>query len=279
MENSAYTASFARIYDEIMKSVPYKFWYDYINEIMDYYQLKAEKVLDLACGTGNMSLLYAKNSYQVTGIDRSEEMLKIAGKKAREAGADISFINADLCEFRTEEKYDLAISLFDSLNYILDIDDLKKVFSNVYQALKEDGIFIFDVNTITRLMSINEGTTFFHGKDYTCIWEDTVDEKNKLWQVRLKIYFEKTGEYHEEFHQERGYKIDSIKNTLQEAGFQHIDVYNAYTLTEASDDDDRVYFVVFKNKRPIKKKKTISKFFINLKWGIKRILLSLRDLF
>lgn len=51
----------------------------------------------------------------------------------------------------------------------------------------------------------------FHGKDYTCIWEDTVDEKNKLWQVRLKIYFEKTGEYHEEFHQERGYKIDSIK--------------------------------------------------------------------
>lgn len=86
MENSAYTASFARIYDEIMKSVPYKFWYDYINEIMDYYQLKAEKVLDLACGTGNMSLLYAKNSYQVTGIDRSEEMLKIAGKKARRQG-------------------------------------------------------------------------------------------------------------------------------------------------------------------------------------------------
>jgi len=279
MENSAYTASFAEIYDEIMRTVPYRLWYDYLNEIMDYYQLEAEKVLDLACGTGNMSLIYAKNSYQVTGVDRSKEMLEIADKKAREVGADIRFINADLCEYRTDEKYDLAISLFDSLNYILDKDNLRKVFTNVYQSLKKDGFFIFDINTITRLMSIEEGTTIFNGKGYSCIWEDIVDKENKLWQVRLKIHLKNSGEYHEEFHQEKGYKVADIRNMLQEVGFKHIDVYSAYTLTEASDNDNRIYFVVLKNKKTIKKRTSLVKLFINLKWGLKRILLFFQDLF
>lgn len=279
MDNSAYTAIFAGIYDQVMGTVPYSFWYDYINEIMDYYQLKAEKVLDLACGTGNMSLIFSRNSYEVTGIDRSKEMLLIAEEKARKASANIRFINADLCEFRTDEKYDLAISLFDSLNYILDIDDLKKVFNNVYKSLKEDGSFIFDVNTINRLMSIEEGITILKGEGYSCIWEDIVDKENELWQVKLKIYLKNSGEYQEEFHQEKGYKIYNIKKALLEAGFTHVDVYSAYTLIEASDNDNRIYFVAFKNKNIVKKKAFPVKLFINLKWGIRRILLFFRDLF
>ena len=135
MKNKAYTSSFASIYDDVMGTVPYQVWYDYLKEILDYYQLEARKVLDLACGTGNMSLLFARDNYQVTGVDRSSGMLEVAKQKAREEELEINFIEADLCSFQLgEEKFDLAISLFDSLNYILQLEDLKKVFKNVFDS-------------------------------------------------------------------------------------------------------------------------------------------------
>lgn len=271
MVNNAYTASFASIYDDIMGTVPYKLWYDYLQEIMEYYQFKVRNVLDLACGTGNMSLLFAKNSYKVTGIDISREMLTIAKKKAKEADGDIDFIEANLCNFTVDEKFDLAISLFDSLNYVLKIDDLKKVFINVYNSLNDNGMFIFDVNTITRLMSIEPGATILNGENYSCIWEDIVEEEKKLWQVKLKIYHKDTGEYFEEFHQETGYNIEELKKALKETGFKHIDIYNAYTFKRASDNDNRIYFVVLKDRKKAVRKPVL-KSVKNLKWGFKRLL-------
>ena len=237
---------------------------------MAFYGFEAGKVLDLACGTGNMSILFARDNYQVTGVDRSSGMLEVARQKAKEEGLEINFIEADLCSFQVKERYDLAISLFDSLNYILKLEDLKKVFKNVYDSLRDGGIFVFDVNTISRLMSIEPGTTILNGEDYTCIWEDIVNKEEKLWQVKLKIYHKDTGEYHEEFHQETGYKIADLKEGLKEAGFQDMDVYNAYTFTEASDSDNRIYFVALKNRkgavvRPVLRSVK------NLKWGIKKI--------
>lgn len=271
MESRSYTGSFASIYDDVMGTVPYKFWYDYLQEIIKYYQLEVSKVLDLACGTGNMSLIFARDNYQVTGVDLSNGMLEVAREKAKEARLKINFIEADLCSFQLEEKYDLAISLFDSLNYILNLEDLKKVFQNVYYSLRDGGSFIFDVNTISRLMSIEPGTTILNGENYTCIWEDIVNKEKKLWQVRLKIYHKDTGEYHEEFHQETGYKIAELREALQEAGFQDVDIYNAYTFTAASDNDNRVYFVALKNRtRPAER--PVLRLVKNLKWGVKRFI-------
>lgn len=271
MKNKAYTSSFASIYDDVMGTVPYQVWYDYLKEILDYYQLEARKVLDLACGTGNMSLLFARDNYQVTGVDRSSGMLEVAKQKAREEELEINFIEADLCSFQLEEKFDLAISLFDSLNYILQLEDLKKVFMNVFDSLRDGGIFIFDVNTLSRLMSIEPGTTILNGEDYTCIWEDIVNEEKKLWQVKLKIYHKDTGEYHEEFHQEKGYKIADLKGALKEAEFEDIAVFNAYTFTEATDNDNRIYFVALKNRKR-SAERPVLRSVKNLKWGIKRFI-------
>lgn len=271
MKNKAYTSSFASIYDDVMGTVPYQVWYDYLKEILDYYQLEARKVLDLACGTGNMSLLFARDNYQVTGVDRSSGMLEVAKQKAREEELEINFIEADLCSFQLEEKFDLAISLFDSLNYILQLEDLKKVFKNVFDSLRDGGIFIFDVNTLSRLMSIEPGTTILNGEDYTCIWEDIVNEEKKLWQVKLKIYHKDTEEYHEEFHQEKGYKIADLKGALKEAEFEDIAVFNAYTFTEATDNDNRIYFVALKNRKR-SAERPVLRSVKNLKWGIKRFI-------
>ncbi len=271
MENKAYTSSFASIYDDIMGAVPYNLWYDYLHEIMDYYKLEANKVLDLACGTGNMSILFAQNGYHVSGIDISKEMLSEARRKEAMIDQKIEFIDSDLRNFNIGEKFDMAFCVFDSLNYILDINDLEKVFENVYRALDKEGFFIFDMNTIRRLMSIKPGKTVMNGQNYSCIWEDIIDHKRKLWQVKLKIYLKELGEYHEELHQETGYKIQEVKDLLRKVGFKYVDVYNSYTFSKADDNDNRVYFIAFMDETSIRKKPALLKSVKNVKWGFKKL--------
>jgi SAM-dependent methyltransferase len=248
MGEKAYTGSFARIYDDIMGAVPYDLWYNYLHKLLKYYRKRPVKVLDLACGTGNMTLRFARNGYRVSGLDRSSEMLEIARKKTNKVKERIDFIQADLRDFQLTAEYDLAFSLFDSINYILEIQDLKMVFINVFQSLQEDGVFIFDLNTLRRLMSIKPGTTMLKGDNYTCLWEDIIDSKRKRWQVRLKIYFEEQKQYyHEEFHEETSYPVKEVELLLREVGFTHIDVFKAYTLDQARESDNRIYFVALKN--------------------------------
>ncbi len=244
----AYTKSFARIYDDIMSTVPYNFWYDYIQELLSYYDKTPDEVLELACGTGNMTLLFGRDVKQVVGIDKSEEMLKIAESKVCQKKYNIDYIQADLKEFDFPHAFNLVVSVFDSMNYILNLRDLKRVFDNVYGVLKKEGLFIFDMNTINRLMNIEPGTTMFTGDDYTCFWQDIIDRKNKKWQVRLKIYFDDNEKnLYEEFHEETGYPVEQVVQVLYEVGFQHVDIYKAFTFDNGNDKDNRLYYVAFKD--------------------------------
>ncbi|MFW6035277.1 MAG: class I SAM-dependent DNA methyltransferase [Halothermotrichaceae bacterium] len=261
MKKQAYTSAFASIYDDIMGAVPYSLWYDYLQELLDYYQKKPESVLDLACGTGNMSLLFERDGYQVTGIDRSADMLKTAFRKTNK----VKYICSDLTEFTTGKKFDLAYCVFDSINYILNLEELKKVFKNVYNSLKDNGIFIFDMNTVSRIMDIEPGSTMINGDGYSCIWEDIVDRDNILWQVRLKIYLEDDERIYEELHQETSYPTEKVKLSLNEAGFNYVSIYNAYTFNNGDDDDNRIYYVIFKSKKHVKKKTVFSKLIKTIK--------------
>ncbi|QTL97181.1 methyltransferase domain-containing protein [Iocasia frigidifontis] len=270
MEKKAYTEFFAQIYDNIMGAVPYKLWFEYIHDILNYYQCKADSVLDLACGTGTMSLLFNDQGYYVTGIDRSQDMLAVAEGKI-DKRSNIDFAAADLREFTTVKKYDLAICLFDSLNYILTAKELFEVFNQVFSALNDHGLFIFDMNTITRLMSIKSGTTMFHGEGYSCFWEDIVDQKQERWKVRLKIYLDNRDECYEELHEERGYLISDVISLLQKAGFNKIDVFSAYTFNKGRDNDNRLYYTAFK--KAVKMNQfSLAYLFRKMKWRVKSFL-------
>ncbi len=246
MEERAYTESFAEIYDEIMDAVPYNLWYKYIKELLSYYQFSPENFLDLACGTGNMTLRFADEARRIVGIDRSGPMLKRAREKSAKQNKDIEFIQADLTDFKLDSSFNFAYSLFDSLNYILNLEDLTRVFANVYRVLEDNGIFIFDMNTVRRLMSINPGTTLFSGKNYTCFWDDIIDKEKHRWKVKLKIYID--DEYYEEIHEETGYPVEDIDRALHQVGFQQTEIYKAYTFDRGKDSDNRLYFICFKDR-------------------------------
>ena len=270
MNREAYTHSFARIYDDIMSGVPYDLWYDYLQELLSLYDCTPEKVLDLACGTGNMSLRFARQGKQVVGIDRSREMLSVARKKALSEGENIKFFCSDLRKIRLEERFDFVFSVFDSMNYLLSLGDLKKVFNNIFRVMKKEGIFVFDLNTIQRLMSIEPGTTVFTGEEYSCLWKDRIDRQQQRWIVELQIEFNDQEELFEETHQETAYPLVAVEKMLNQSGFTGVDIYRAYTFKQASETDNRVYFVAYREEDP--DISSFSKVTREVKWSLRRLL-------
>ncbi len=246
--NQAYSF-FAQYYDEIMSTVPYEEWVDYVEKLLKEINYHPKTVLDLACGTGNMALLLAKQGYNVQGIDGSHAMLRVAQQKAAQENLLISFNHGDFRTFRLSESVDLVISLFDSLNYLLNEDDLRQSFKQVYSALCPEGYFIFDLNTIRRLTSIEEGNSMVEGEEYYCFWRDRIDLEGTYWKIELTFFVEQADGNllrEDEVHTERGYPISKVKELLQTSGFKVVHVYDGFTLNPGSEESDRIYIVAKK---------------------------------
>lgn len=102
------------------------------------------KVLDMACGTGRHSVIFAKKGFQVTAVDLSKNLLKIAKDSAEEAGLKINFVHSDLRSFCVTSKFNLAVNLFTSFGYFEDECDNFKILENAYNLLFENGYFVID---------------------------------------------------------------------------------------------------------------------------------------
>lgn len=266
MESQSYTSSFATIYDDVMKRVPYFYWYKYLKNMLSYYEKDPKSILELACGTGNMLKHFVNEAEQIYGIDKSEEMLSIAKNKFDER-ENIKLFNTDMTEIHEYGDFDFIYSIFDSLNYILGYEKLVNVFKNAAYNLNKDGIFIFDMNTIYRLMDMKEGTKSIKGEDYTCYWKDIIDRDKKQWIVELDIYMNKKGEIKNftEKHIETSYSLKNIKRALKIAGFEYIDFYRSFTFKKGDSKNDRIHFIACKKEPEVRKIKQV---FLTVKWNI-----------
>ncbi|MGM0419682.1 MAG: class I SAM-dependent DNA methyltransferase [Bacillota bacterium] len=243
-QTQSYKESFARIYDKVMSPIPYRLWYSYIHLLLDYHNFKTPgSVLELACGTGNMMVHFIKDEIPVDGLDASEEMLKIARNKLNGFELEPEFYHRDFLNIPEHKSYDLVYSIFDSLNYVLDTNELKEVFIQVKKVLQPHGCFIFDLNTRERLISIEPGTTKFFEDDFVCYWQDIVYPEEGIWQARLSIQFDGEGDKYEEIHTEKGYHPEEVKRALLAAGYTSVYCYRSTSFSRCSYDDDRVYFV------------------------------------
>ena len=133
---------FAAHYDDFMfKCVDYESWVKYVGKIFKTFKVKPKTILDLACGTGIPTLLFAKKGYRMIGIDSSQTMLDVLQKKIN--GYDITTYRADIRGFTIPAEVDAVICLYDSINYLLTGDDLKRCFGCVRCTLRKNGLFIF----------------------------------------------------------------------------------------------------------------------------------------
>ncbi|SHJ84160.1 class I SAM-dependent DNA methyltransferase [Tepidibacter formicigenes] len=239
--------SFAFIYDKLMDNVDYGMWINYIENIIKRENVIVKNILELACGTGNLTIPLAQKGYDIVGIDISEEMLDVAKQKCLEEEIDVVFLNQDMRELDFEI-YDLdcVLCACDGFNYILEEEELKNIFENVYKLLKEEGIFIFDISSYFKMSNILSNNTFGENReDIAYIWQNYFDEEENIVEMDL-AFFIRNGKYFEKFeetHYQRAYNNEEILDILKHTGFNNIKVYKDFTFLQADEESERVFFV------------------------------------
>ncbi len=247
MTDAAFTL-IAPYYDELMHNVPYDFWVRYLLKLVDRYRLRVQSILDLACGTGNVAIRLARLGYEVWGIDISAPMVAEAKRKAQAEGVGIHYEVQDAAQLQLGRRFDLVISLFDSLNYILSPEHLQEAFRRVYAHLEPGGAFIFDVNTEYALREgLFDQDNLTSRRRLLYRWKSRYDEETRLCTVDMEFWLrdEKGDLVHHftEVHRQRAYSLDELKLMLMRAGFDHSRAFHAYTLRSPNATTDRAFFV------------------------------------
>lgn len=238
-------------YDDLMAGVPYRFWADYIERIWSRHDLAPRVVLDVACGTGTATRILAQRGYEMTGVDLSSEMLRIARERAAEEGLDIPLYRQDASAISLlPQKFDAAISLFDSLNYILDPADLRQAFLRVAEHLSPGGSLLFDLNTEYALAEgmFNQSCTR-RGEKLHYRWRSRYDADARLCTVHMRFTYDDGGDERKiftEVHRQRAYHKDEIVGWLHDAGFEQTHVYDAYSLDPPKKRSDRLFYLAIK---------------------------------
>jgi len=242
-------SDFAYVYDRLTKDIDYSKMADYIEVLFsEYATVKPKLLLDLACGTGSLTLELARRGYDMIGIDSSADMLNCALEKS--AGLEVSplWVCQDMRSFELYGTVDAVVCTLDSLNYITDYSDLKSVFGLVKNYLNPGGLFIFDINTPYKFENILRDNFFYEiGEDITYIWQNSYDPATGICTFDLTFFVRESGELYrrlEEEQQQRAWSFEEIKAALGESGLKLIDILEQYTLNPPDEKSERCFFVV-----------------------------------
>lgn len=249
----AYT-SFAEVYDEFMDNVPYEEWADWLEAIFREQGIFEGLVLDLGCGTGSMTEALAERGYDMTGIDVSEEMLEIAMNKREESGHDILYLMQDMREFELYGTVRAVVSVCDSVNYILDKEELEACFRLVNNYLDPGGLFVFDFNTDYKYREImGQQTIAENREDSSFIWENYYYEDEQINEYELTLFIQEEEDIYrkyQEIHYQRGYDLHTMKLLLENAGMEFIGAYDGYTRMPAGDRSERICVLAREHGKP-----------------------------
>lgn len=242
----AYT-SFAQVYDIFMDNVPYQEWADGIIKQLKKYKIEDGLILDLGCGTGRLCEELTSQGYDMIGIDNAEEMLLVAMENRTEHQLDILYLLQDMREFELYGTVRAVISICDSINYILESEELLRVFQLVNNYLDPGGIFLFDLNTIYKYETLLADHSFSENREEcSFIWENEYDQEKRLNAYELTLFVKEEEELYrkyEETHFQRAYSVEEIKGLLEEAGMEYLGVFEAFTEEKPKTDSERVFFL------------------------------------
>ena len=240
---NAYT-SFAQVYDLFMDNVPYEEWGAYLHTLLKEYGIEDGLLLDLGCGTGKLTSIMEGFGYDMIGVDNSYEMLDIA--KAT-SGENILYLLQDMREFELYGTVRAIYSACDSINYILEEEELKDVFSLVNNYLDPKGLFIFDINSPFKYRELLGEHTFAETREEgSFIWENYYDEEEEINEYDLTLYIqneENSFQRFQEVHYQKCYELSTIKRLLQEVGMEFVGAYDAYTKEPVSDESEKILVV------------------------------------
>ncbi|PLT30938.1 class I SAM-dependent DNA methyltransferase [Peribacillus deserti] len=239
---------FAYLYDELMKDVPYAEWVHLFKKQMEKYSISGTKVLDLACGTGEISVRFAREGYEVTGVDLSEEMLAVAHAKTAGEGLSVPFFQQDMTDLNGLGTFEAVTIFCDSLNYLESPEDVKAAFQSVYNHLEAGGLFMFDVHSVYKMEHIFYDATFAQDdEEISFIWNSFPGKEPLSTHHELSFFVldHASGKYDrfEEVHYQRTFSAETYQAWLQESGFELLDII--FDLDEEQPNDSEAERLLF----------------------------------
>lgn len=256
---------FSYVYDRLMEDMPYSEWLRFLQTCWERTGKIPETLVELGCGTGNISIPIAESGIRVTGIDLSEDMLAVAQDKwdrRKSSGAfkgahPIRWIQQDVCHWHLPEPCDCVVSFCDVFNYIQTEDDLQSAFQHTYNGLRENGLFIFDMLSVHQFQQYaSEEPFLLDEEDIAYIWHCTWDDQAQRIEHDLTIFAKENNDFHheerfvriQEHHTQRAYDPDQVERMLRQAGFGSIYQCADFQFREPSLKSGRYFFIALKTK-------------------------------
>lgn len=240
---SAYE-SLAASYDRLTNDISYPEIADFIESILQRAGSHPKTVLELACGTGSLSLELAKRGYKVLGSDLSEDMLMQASEKAYALEENRPFfILQPMQELELPEPVDLIVCCLDSLNYVTAPEDVRETFRRALSALTPGGMMIFDINSPEKLHGLDGQVFLDEDDDVYCVWRAEFSEEENILYYGMDL-FQRAGDVWRrsyEEHLEYAYAPADLANWLREAGFSEVEQFADRKLQKPAKGEQRIY--------------------------------------
>lgn len=240
----------AASYDGLTRDIPYEKYLRFFKTLLRRHGVTATTVLDLACGTGSLSVLLAKHGYRVLGVDRSEEMLTVAAEKAMELEENQPlFVAQPMQRLKIPEPVDACVCALDSINYVTKPQDVQKAFRRVYESLRPGGLFVFDINTPYKLESLDGQVFLDETEDSYCVWRAVYEKRHSLCRYGMDLFQQANDGLWErsfEEHVERAYTPEELSRLLTDAGFAQVERFANLRLEAPEADELRIFFAAKK---------------------------------
>lgn len=233
---------FSEIYDVLIDDIDYDKW---VKFIMDKLNNNSKNILEVACGTGNVTKYLAENNYNITAFDLSEEMLVKAYLKLGKYN-NVRLLNQNMINFKIDKKFDAVICCCDGINYLKNEKEVLEFFNLANFHLKEKGILIFDISTFYKYKHILGNETFVYDDgDIFYVWENKIDEDNMKIDMEINFFKNiKNNKYERiiEIQSQKIYTVKNIKQLLKKSNFDNIFIYDDYNEKIYNNNSERAVF-------------------------------------
>lgn len=251
---------FASVYDRLMEDMPYPQWLAFARQCWERYGMPTS-VADIGCGTGAIAIPLARSGFEVYGIDLSADMLSIARSKwedgsssqLRSQPGSLMLLQQDMREWELSQQVDSVISFCDCINYLTEEEDVEEMLAATCRALKDGGVFLFDVHPPSQLERYAQEQPFvLDDRDVAYIWTCELDEQRCEIEHRLSIFArEGSGQDAlfqriEETHTQRAYDPAWLSGALLRAGFSRVELFADFALQAPGEESERLFFVAVK---------------------------------
>lgn len=234
---------FSQYYDTLMSGTDYPRRAEYLLSLLEHLGHRPGLSLDLACGTGSLTLELYRRGIDIYGVDASAEMLSQAREKCMDAGADILFLRQRMQDLDLYGTVNTVFCTMDSINHLQGKDELYKAFQKVSLFLEPGGYFVFDMNTIFKHERVLENHTFVYDTESVyCVWQNRFSPGSGRVDISLD-FFERDGKIYRrstERFSEFAYPAEKVAVWLRECGFCKVHMYHELSLEQPKEDSQRL---------------------------------------